>query len=96
MSLEALPAIELLEATHTFPCEYMFKVIGKVDRAFVARVVAAVREALVMEEDPPFRTRETPNGKHVAVTLTPTVRNPYDVLAVYRRVQGLPGVVTLF
>ena len=44
--MEQLPAIELLESTHQFPGPYMFKVIGRVDNGFVARVVAAVREEL--------------------------------------------------
>ena len=37
-------SIALLEDTHTFPGTYMFKVIGKVENGFVARVVAAVRD----------------------------------------------------
>ena len=37
-----MPAIELLEATHRFPGKFMFKVIGRADQGFAARVVAAV------------------------------------------------------
>ena len=55
-----LPSIELLENTHTFPGPYMFKVIGRVENGFAARVVAAVREELAAEFDPPFRTRKPP------------------------------------
>ena len=39
--MNELPTIALLENTHHFPGPYMFKVIGKVEDGFVARVVAA-------------------------------------------------------
>ncbi len=40
--MNELPTIELLESMHEFPVVYMFKAIGKADRGFVARAVAAV------------------------------------------------------
>ncbi len=91
-----LPSIELLESTHTFPGHYMFKVIGLADRGFVARTVAAVREELMAESDPPFRVRETAGRKHVAVTLQPLVQNAAQVLAIYARLQRLTGLVLLW
>ena len=94
--MSTLPAIELLEATHEFPGRYMFKVIGRSERAFVARVVAAVREELAEEIDPPFRVRETAGGKHVAVTLTPMVQTAEQVLAVYSRIRKMAGLVMLW
>jgi putative lipoic acid-binding regulatory protein len=94
--MEELPAIELLESTHTFPGPYMFKVIGRSDRGFVARTVAAVREELADEVDPPYSVRETSSGRHIAVTLQPTVDSAEQVLAVYRRLRLLVGLVFLF
>jgi putative lipoic acid-binding regulatory protein len=94
--MELLPAIELLESTHQFPGPYMFKVIGRVDNGFVARVVAAVREELAEEIDPPFTVREAVGGRHVAVTLQPELQSAEQVLAVYRRVQSLAGLVFLW
>jgi putative lipoic acid-binding regulatory protein len=91
-----LESIELLESTHTFPGPYMFKVIGKIDRGFAARVVAGVREALDAETDPPFRVRETMNGKHVSVTVEPTVQSAEQVLAVYHRIRKTAGLVMLW
>jgi putative lipoic acid-binding regulatory protein len=90
-----LPSIALLEQTHQFPCRYMFKVIGRVENGFVARVVAAVRDALDAGVDPPFSVRQTAGGRHVAVTVEPTVQTGRDVLAVYRRVRTLTGLVLL-
>jgi hypothetical protein len=94
--VEELPAIELLEANHTFPGPYIFKVIGRVENGFVARVIAAVREELAASVDPPFKVREAVGGRHVSVTLEPTVQTARQVLAVYRRVRKLAGLVLLW
>jgi putative lipoic acid-binding regulatory protein len=90
-----MPAIELLEATHRFPGKFMFKVIGRADQGFAARVVAAVRDELAETIDPPFRLRHTAGGRHVAVTLEPTVQTVHQVLAVYRRIRRIPGLVMM-
>jgi uncharacterized protein len=91
-----MPAIQLLESTHQFPGCYMFKVIGRSEHAFAARVVAAVRDALAEEADPPFKVRETAGGRHVAVTLTPTVKSAQQVLDVYQRIQKMAGLVMVW
>jgi putative lipoic acid-binding regulatory protein len=91
----SLPTVDLLEQTHAFPGTYVFKAIGKADRGFLARVVAAVREELSFEVDPPSRVRETVGGRHLAVTLEPIVQSPQQVLAVYRRLGMLDGLVML-
>ena len=49
-----LPSIELLESGHVFPGPYMFKLIGRTENGFVGRAVAAVRDALAAEVDPPY------------------------------------------
>jgi putative lipoic acid-binding regulatory protein len=94
--MQNLPALELLENNHTFPGPYMFKAIGKVENGFVARVVAAVREELAETSDPPFRVREAVGGRHVSVTLEPTVQTAQQVLDVYRRIRGTAGLVFLW
>src|SRR5258708_29899561 len=80
--MQYLPAIELLESTHRFPGPYLFKVIGRSEQGFVARTVAAVRDAVAAEVDPPFRVREAAGGRHVAGTLG----RPLG-----RAEQGIPG-----
>jgi putative lipoic acid-binding regulatory protein len=91
-----LPSIELLESTHAFPGTYMFKVIGLAENGFAASTVAAVREELSEPVDPPFRVRETAGGKHVAVTVQPTVQTAQQVLAIYGRLRSLAGLVVLW
>ncbi len=94
--MQTLPPADLLQATHRFPCPYMFKAIGRVEDGFAARIVAAVRDELGHESDPPFRLREAAGGRHVAVTVSPTVQTAEEVLAVYRRIQAVVGLVVLF
>lgn len=91
--MNSLPSIELLESTHNFPCVYVLKVIGKSDDGFVGRVVAAVRDQLEFDIDPPYRVRATSGGRHVSITLEPTVDSAWDVLALYGRIQEITGLV---
>jgi len=90
------PTLDLLETTHVFPCAYLFKIIGKADQGFLARVVAVVRDELASESDPPYHVREAVGGRHVAVTLEPVVQSAQQVLAIYRRLGLLDGLVMLF
>src|SRR5262249_36328538 len=56
-------SIELLENTHQFPCRFMFKAIGRAENGFVGRVVAAVRDELAHELDPPYSFRQASGGR---------------------------------
>lgn len=91
--MDRQPAIELLEATHTFPCEYTFKVIGLTEGNFVGRVLQAVRRALPEDAEPSFSSRQTAGGKHVSVTIEPTMESAEHVLAVYRELSDVQGTV---
>lgn len=94
--MERAPAIELLESTHHFPGPYMFKVIGRAESGFVALVVAAVREELAEHQDPPFKVRSAQGGRHLSITLEPTVQTPQQVIAIYQRIQKITGLVFLW
>lgn len=89
------PTIELLERTHEFPTQYMFKVIGKAERGFVGRAVAALREELGLDVDPPFQSRDAVGGRHVSVTMQPMLLGPQQVIDIYRRLSKLDGLVML-
>jgi uncharacterized protein len=58
--------------------------------------VAAVRAKLGDDADPPYRVRESAGGRHTAVTLEPVVQTARQVLAVYRRLGKIAGLVMLF
>ncbi len=93
--MSSLPPRELLDAMHQFPGKFVFKAVGKADADFVTEVISVVREVLELEFDPPFETRETPAGRHVAVTVTPWVESSEEVLMVFERIRIIPGLVML-
>lgn len=91
----SLPARELLESVHKFPCAFVFKAVGTADGDFVSSVIAVIRGELELEFDPPFETRETPSGRHVSVTVTPWVESADQVLLVYEQIRDVAGLVML-
>lgn len=93
--MDNLPTIELLESTHTFPCAYTFKVIGLAEENFVGRVVQSVRGELPGDNEPPFSSRRTAAGRHVSVTIEPTLDDASQVLDIYRSLSELEGLVLL-
>ncbi len=93
--MDNLPTIELLESTHTFPCAYTFKVIGLAEENFVGRVVQSVRGELPEDNEPPFSSRRTAAGRHVSVTIEPTLDGASQVLDIYRSLSELEGLVLL-
>ncbi len=95
-AMDNLPSVELIEQSHRFPGTYTFKAIGKPADGFVARIVAAVRDQLDVEVDPPYQVRETPAGRHVSITLEPQVQNAWEVVAVYQRLGQVTGIVFVF
>ncbi|MDX1965656.1 MAG: DUF493 domain-containing protein [Planctomycetaceae bacterium] len=90
--MSELPPVELLEATHQFPGQFVFKAIGRGDERFVAEIVAAIRSELDHEFDSPYELTHSSKGKHVSVTITPWVETAVQVLAVYARLQTIDGV----
>jgi uncharacterized protein len=88
-------ALELLRATHEFPCRFMFKAIGRTDDNFVEQVVAVVRAELEHEFDSPFSLKHTSGGRHVSVTIEPWVETAEQVLSVYACIRTVPGLVML-
>ena len=91
-----VPSLDLLKATHSFPCVYVVKAIGIVEQNFQALVVAAMRDELELTQDPTFQVRTTPDGKHVAVTLELRVATPESIIKLYHRILALPGLVMVF
>lgn len=95
MSRTKIPPLELLKANHLFPGPYTFKAIGRNEALFVARTVAALRDALGYAEDPPYSTREAQGGRHVAVTLEVFIEKAEQVLDAYQKLSAVKGLVLL-
>lgn len=94
--MENIASLDLIQSNHHFPGPYVFKAIGREGQGFAARVVAAVRQELDAETDPAYHVRSTPDGRHVSVTIEPVVQTGEQVLAVYRRIRGLTGLIFLW
>lgn len=90
-----LPPLELLKRTHIFPGHYTFKAVGKVDLHFADRLVAAVRDELDLEKDPPVKRRLSGSGQHCSVTLELRVQSAEEVHAIYERIAAVPGILLM-
>jgi putative lipoic acid-binding regulatory protein len=79
----------LLEATHTFPCDYSLRVIAEnqdpVTRAIVEAVGGTVR----------YTTQASSGGKYLSHRVEVRVASANDVLELYARVRAVAGVVTI-
>src|SRR5258708_28118522 len=93
-NVDNLPSAELIDSTHAFPGPYTFKVIGRPAEGFVARIIAAVREELEGDVDPPYRIRETAAGPHLAAAGGPLVQTSWGGVAVVHALRAArPGGV---
>ena len=92
--MEREASIELLNATHNFPCAFFLKVIGTVSDDFIDRVLSAVKDDDdLADRQIPLTTRSTPNGKHISITMEPTLHSAEQALAIYDRIKMVEGVV---
>ncbi len=89
------PSEDLLESVHSFPGSYQIKVIGTRGEDFTGRVLAAVLEEVSGPSEVEHSIRETPNGRHAAVTLDLTVQSAEQVRAIYERLRMLDGLAML-
>ncbi|MEM7311739.1 MAG: DUF493 domain-containing protein [Planctomycetota bacterium] len=88
-------SVDLLNATHEFPCPVMVKVIGINNEVFVDAVISSIRDSLGLAFDPPVRKRETRSGKHLSITLEPTFDKAEQVLETYEKIRQIDGVIML-
>lgn len=91
--MERTQSIELLNATHDFPCDFTVKVIGNAEGDFVQRVLESVEEIPAIPTPVRYTTRSTPNGRHVSITLEPYIKSAEHVLLVYEQIKSVVGVV---
>ena len=87
--------LESLETNHQFPGKYTFKAIGGNPEIFAPAVIAAVAEVLELSDEPPHSVKQTPNGRHISVTLTLIMETPQHVIRIYQRLQTLDNLVML-
>lgn len=89
------PSEDLLESIHSFPGTFQIKAIGAADGDFLGRVLAAALEELAGPSEIEHSIRETPGGRHAAVTLDITVQSAEQVRAIYARIREVEGLSLL-
>lgn len=83
---------ERLNAVHSFPETYIFKVIGANTQDFISRVIQAAINAMGGKHTLDVSTRESTAGRHVSVTLAAEVDDADTVLDVYELLGAVQGV----
>lgn len=90
-----LPPIELLESVHKFPGPYTFKIIASNDEPTVKKVIEVMQTTLGLPATPHYSSRVSESGKHVSLTIEPTLQRAQEVHSVYEALLKTPGVLLL-
>ena len=75
--------LKRLNDVHSFPGNYVFKVIGANNDEFVSKIIQACINVLGPDSNPDVSLRESSGKKHVSVTVSVEVDDAETVLAVY-------------
>lgn len=75
-----------LDEVHTWPSSYLFKFV--VPQAKKGELLSMMPAGMVQE-------RSSSNEKYVAISLTAQMDNSDEVVAVYKQVAQIEGIVTL-
>lgn len=92
-----LPSIELLEKTHEFPCDFVFKIIADVVETHGETspelrqklILDLASEALDQDISKSLTYKISSKGNHVAYTLIVRCQKPEDVHSVYLKIMTL-------
>lgn len=90
-------ALRLLERFHSFPGDYMFKVIGFGAEEFTTAVRQAAEAVLgpLTGTDQRLTSRPSRGGRYTAVSLEVKVAHAQQVLDIYAALKQVQGVVVL-
>jgi putative lipoic acid-binding regulatory protein len=91
-----LPSLELIEASHTFPGLYTFKIIGDSRDDFVADALTQAMAAIGQDREFNHSIRASSSGNHTALTLSVRLENAREVHAVYEKLLKIKGIRALF
>jgi putative lipoic acid-binding regulatory protein len=89
-------AVDLLEANHTFPCEFSLSVIAR-NEAPVRDAILAAAAAVHGSPLPESAYSEKPSaqGKYLSHRLLVGCATADDVLRLYARLRAIDGVITV-
>ena len=86
---------ERLDALHTFPGPFMFKVIGENTEDFQQRAVDAIK-SVAPDADPRVSRRESKGARHQSLTMVVDVESSQTVIDIYARFSELEGIKFMF
>lgn len=93
---ERARALALLEATHKFPVEYAVSIISINQEIVISQVRAAVEHGLPAPlDDSKYVTVLSAGGKYSSHRFSVLCQSAEDVLALYQRIRGVKGVVSI-
>ncbi len=77
---------ELLDSNHPWPCDYVFKFIVKIELVDFIKSVFSDTEVLL---------RPSSKGNYVSLTIKTRMSSSDEVLNVYNKFAGMPGIIAL-
>ncbi len=86
-------ARDLLNSTHRFPCQFLFKVIGVSRDELETEVLLAIREVIGPDQVCEISVKVTPGGRHQAISSKPWVADADVVLEIYESLRQIEGIV---
>ena len=88
--------LDLLEATHDFPGNYLLTVVVRSDEKVTADVMAAASAHLAATlPASALTTRPSKGGKYLSLRITIPCESAQQVLDIYARVKDVTGVMTI-
>lgn len=89
------PALEVLERTLSFPCEYVIKAFGPCTPEFEAEVLARAKEALSAKCVRLQGVKTTRSGNRMSVSVELSAESAQQIVAAYESMSPCPGLITL-
>lgn len=88
----SVPSIDALETAHTFPANYLIKIIGPDSEPFRAGAKKACLKHLGQTAQVEVSERQSKSGQHLALTLRFNVATPQIVQEIYKDLAQLAGL----
>ena len=89
--------LALLETSHSFPCDFTFKLIVRSGAGVEQRLATLLCDAVAVEKPssgPDLRASSA--GRFVSMTLDLPMQSGADVLRIYRLIKDQPEVISYF
>lgn len=80
------------ETLFEFPCQFPIKIMGLQRDGFREEIVAIGRQMIPGLDERAVQTRDSRNGKYLAITLTFTATSRAQIDALYRALNDHPDV----